>query len=280
MKTTFITPRKSAEAFLQIVRETDTSGTERPKRFQKIMKENRGMVHSLSPFAPPGDGLERKNPVIVALGDSVTAGHFEFAGEPAELFARAGAGQLQETDVIDITDARECYLERFRFKLIDYYEQTSVSTVNCGIAGDTIIGMEKRLERDVIRYQPDLVIINGSLNWDRECGTAADYRRILGAVVDRILADTEADVILLTPNMEVPSPFTGPVSTLGERVAVIREMAREKQVCLGDAYLAWERYEEAGYLVRDLLANGVNHPSAVGHEAYAEVLMKLIREEG
>lgn len=279
MKTTFITPRESAEAFLKIVRETDTCGTRRPRRFRRTMRENRGMVQALSPFQAPEDGLERKNPVVVALGDSVTAGHFEFAGDPAEMFAKAGAGQLQEGDVIDVTDARECYLEKFRWKLIDYYEQTSVSVVNCGIAGDTILGMEKRLERDVIRYQPDLVILNGSLNWDGELGTATDYRRILGSVVDRILAGTEADVILLTPNMEVPSPYTGQVSTLEERVEAIRQIAEEKQVCLGDTYLAWKRYEAAGYPVGDLLANGVNHPSAVGHEAYAEVLMKLIRED-
>lgn len=183
----------------------------------------------------------------------------------------------RKDDVIEITDARGCYLEKFRTALIDYYKQTSVSTINSGIAGDTMYGMEKRLERDVIRYQPDLVIVNGTLNWGQDCGSTEDYRKALSSVLDRILEHTDADIILLTPNMEIPGPFANPLSSLDERIAVTREMAVQKDVCLADAYAAWKAYEAAGYPVTDLLANGMNHPSVTGHEAYAEVLMKLIR---
>lgn len=277
MRTTFITPEESAKKFMEIIQNTDTCGTKRPERFKKIMHENRGSVQFLSPFAPTEDGLERKNPVIVALGDSVTAGHFEFTQDPVSFFAKADAGTLEENDIVEITDARECYLEKFRTKLIDHYEQTSVSTINSGIAGDTMYGMEKRLERDVIRYQPDLVIINGALNWGQDCGATENYRKVLSSVLDRILEQTDADIILLTPNMEQPGPFTNPLSTLDERVNVIRELAVQKDVCLADTYAAWKVYEAAGYPVTDLLANGMNHPSVTGHEAYAEVLMKLIR---
>ena len=277
MKTRFVTPAGDAEVFLRIVEETETSGTVRPEGFKKMMRENRWIVQLFSPFQPPEDHLERKNPVIVALGDSVTAGHFEFTGDPVQLFAKADAGLLGEEDAIEITDVRECYLEKFREKLIDYYEQTSVSVINCGIAVDTMLGMEKRLERDVIRYQPDLAIINGSLNWGKECGTTEDYKKVLESVADRILDNTEADMILLTPNMEIPGPFTASHSFLEERVEIIRAMAEEKKVCLADAYAAWKNYEAAGYPVGALLANGINHPSVTGHEAYAEILMKLVR---
>ena len=43
--------------------------------YQK-MKENTGMTGGLFGLTDE-EGLERKNPVIAALGDSVTAGHFE-----------------------------------------------------------------------------------------------------------------------------------------------------------------------------------------------------------
>ena len=74
--------------------------------------------------------------------------------------------------------------------------------------------------------------------------------------------------------------FGNPKSSLDERVAVIRKLAAEKDVCLADTYKAWKTFEAAGYPVKELLANGMNHPSTVGHEAYARVLMKLITRQG
>ncbi len=198
---------------------------------------------------------------------------------------------MGEEDAIEITDARECYLERFRSHLIDKYEQTSVSTINSGIAGDTMYGMQKRLYRDVIRYQPDLVLINGSLNWGAECGDTENYRNLLLEVVSTIKNETKADIVLMTPNMDIPpcnseaantedadSPSFGQntACTLQDRVRVIRELAVQEEVCLADTYAVWEAYEAAGYPVKALLANGMNHPSKTGHEMYARVLMKLM----
>lgn len=278
MRTSFVTPEKYAREALRIARETVAVGENRPAHFKKVMRENRGAINMFSPYGETEDGLERKNPVIVALGDSVTAGHFEFNGNPEELFAKVDAGALEEEDAVEITDARECYLEKFRSMLIDKYEQTSVSTINAGIAGDTMYGMQKRLYRDVIRYQPDLVIINGSLNWGEECGDTADYRKVITQVVKAIKTETKADIVLLTPNMELPGPFANPKSSLKERVEVIRELAKAEEVCLADAYKVWETYEDAGYPVKKLLANGMNHPSVTGHEMYAIVLMQLLED--
>ena len=277
MRTKFVTPEEYADAVMDIVNETEAVGSKRPENFIKIMQKNRGSIQFLSPFGPTPDGLEPKNPVIVALGDSVTAGHFEFNGNPKDFFEKAEAGLLDPSEAVEITDARECYLEKFRLCLIERFEQTSVSTINSGIAGDTMYGMQKRLYRDVIRYQPDLIIINGSLNWGQDCGDTKAYEKVLSQVVESVKRETKADIVLLTPNMEIPGPFKNPLSSLDERVAVIRRMAEEKDVCLADAYKIWEIYAQKGYPVKELLANGMNHPSVTGHELYARVLMQLIQ---
>ncbi len=279
MRTMYRTPAKYAEAFLRMADETDTCGEMRPEHFIKVMKENRGSINAFSPYGLPDDGLERRNPLIVALGDSVTAGHFEPRGNLEEIFALIDSGGIPSFSEGEVTDARECYLEKFRSRLIDYFEETSVSTVNAGIAGDTMYGMEKRVYRDVVCHRPDLVIINGSLNWGPECGNSADYEAALRRTLAVIQNETKADVILMTPNMEkMPDFLKNPKSPLIERVGIIRKLAAEKKCCLADAYLVWEKYEEAGYPVVELLANRGNHPSVTGHEGFAKVLMKLITE--
>lgn len=279
MKTEFRTPEEYAKVALEMSQNVCAVGNVRPERFKKMMKENRGSINMFSPYGPTVDGLERKNPVIVALGDSVTAGHFEFNGNPEELFAKVEAGTLGEDDAVEVTDARVCYLEQFRGMLIDKYEQTSVSTINSGIAGDTIYGMLNRVYRDVVRYQPDLVIINGSLNWNDENGTNEDYEKALLQAITIIKEETKADIVLLTPNMEIRPPFLPEPekSTLKERVEVMRKLADQEQVCLADTYKIWESYEAAGYPVNKLLANGSNHPSVTGHTMYANVLMQLMK---
>ena len=293
MKTAFIADEQCAEKIISLIDNVDCVSELRPERFMKKMFENRGDAAAFSPFPLPKDGLERRNPLIVALGDSVTAGHFEFAANPETEFAKTHPGPLTPDDLAElrdsgafspdsgvrptyeVVDVQAAYPDRFREKLIDKYGFTSVSVVNSGIAGDTIVGMEHRLTRDVIRYQPDLILINASLNWFPDCGTTEPYAKSFENVVARCKEETEADIILLTPNAAIPYQFDNPRSSLDERVEVIRNTAEKLHVCLADAYKVWQAYIAEGYPPEELLANGVNHPSAAGHEVFAKVLMKL-----
>jgi lysophospholipase L1-like esterase len=278
-------PEKLNDEFLQFARNYPRRNDRRPERFIKMMRANKGAV-SLSPDSLDEDGLQRKNPVIAALGDSVTAGHFEFISDDPAYFAVAA----KEGKPVEITDAREGYSDKFRMALIDKYEETSVSVINAGIAGDTIFGMNARLTRDVIRYDPDLVLINGSLNWPNR--PTADFHSTLQSIVRRIKSETNADIILLTPNMvseknlfelfssmmpkgnNRPTP-PPPQSTLDERVDSIRAIAEEEEVCIADVFAVWKAFGKTGAELESMFANGINHPTKAGHEVYSITLMKL-----
>lgn len=292
MHTNFRVKEPFSNIFLKCAKQMECNSPVRPLRFMETMKMNQGTLGMLNGTGTDEEGLERKNPVIVALGDSVTAGHFEsllptnpqeVMQHRMELMCAGDMLALRELPPMEITDARVCYLEQFREMLIDKYELTSVSTINAGIAGDNLIQMSARAYRDVIRYQPDLILINGSLNWDEErMGSTAEYKSLLKKLVQRLKNETQSDIVLLTPNGDLPNKlFAGseaPVTTTPERVAAIREVAEEEKVCLADAYAVWEEAREAGCPWEELLANGINHPSVEGHTVYAMVLMKLLEE--
>ena len=278
MKTRIEMPCELKNAFLKFARKQPAQGPV-PTRFLETLKTHTGRIAGGSnPYGPDENGLERRNPLIVAFGDSVTGGHFEFTRPLPEILAYWNAcGRFPFP--ASVVDTQAVYHEVFRRKLMLRYPDRVVSVINAGIAGDTIAGMYKRVQRDVIAHQPDLVLLNGSLNWSAANGTDVEYLQILREVVRVIKAKTQADIILLTPNMEAKNPFSPDAkSTLPTRVKMIRQLAQEENVCLADVYRIWEDFAaQSGCEVAGMLANTVNHPTKAGHEVYAVALMKLMQ---
>lgn len=284
MKTVYDVDEEMRTAFLKYADSLETTSWVFPNRFRKIMETNIGVVSALSWSGKDEEGLERRNPLVVIAGDSVTAGHFELSKHGLKCMSPEYAIIHSNSKISnEITDVQESYPERFRRKLIAEYEATSVNVVNAGIAGDTIIGLGERLERDVISLQPDLAVVNCSLNWNETLRTTGDFYDETLNVVQRIKTHTKAEVILMTPNIiagDKLEQLTGQKNTLDDRVEMIRRISDEEKVCLADAYRVWKGFAAQGYDVTRLLANGFNHPTVTGHEVFAMELMKLfLRQE-
>lgn len=269
---------KMKEEFLLLAREEKTVSKVFPERFMRLMEQNIGAVSTLCCYGKDEEGLERRNPLIVVLGDSVTAGRFENSMRGLEMESSKSQDPKDMIYPSVIADVLESYPDRFRRKLVELYEDTSVNVVNAGIGGDTMIGMRERLQRDVISLQPDLVIINGTLNWNQQLGSVNDFYNALKDVVQRVKSETQADIILLTPNMNAKERMEmvmGEKDTLDERVEMVRRVADEEKTALADVYRIWKKFVSSGADVVQMLSNGYNHPTMAGHEVFALELMKL-----
>lgn len=210
--------------------------------------------------------------LIVALGDSVTQGCMD-------------PGRM---------DFEAVYHSRVKRALEALHPETTFSVLNAGIGGESAPGGLKRLDRDVIRHQPDLVIVGYGLN-DSCAGDRAGlgaFREALSAIVGRIRRETQADVLLLTPNMmaardnaAVPERWkpvigmfvsrqtTGVVAAYAQ---AIRDVAAAGGAALADVYAKWEAFEKSGVDVTLRLCNGINHPDAGMHDMAAQVILEAI----
>lgn len=266
---------------LKLAEDKKYISAKRPEHFIEVMKKNNGGICAFSPYGSTEDGLERRNPIIAAMGDSVTAGRFGWLLTPEEReinYQKLIAGDFENAVVnVEEADVLHGYAEIFRRQLVEHYRYTCVSVINGGIAGDSMKGMFARHERDILCHCPDLVLINGALNWDEHVGSIDEFHTLLTKMVRDIKASGLADIILITPNgiANVPSNRE---AILVQCVESIREIAKCENTCLADVYALWEDYRSLGYPWEPLLANGMNHPVRAGHEAYAKVLMNLCRE--
>jgi lysophospholipase L1-like esterase len=170
---------------------------------------------------------------------------------------------------------------------------------NAGVQGDTIRGATSRLDTDVLAQKPMLVIVQFGLNdaaIDLHLGKTeprvplAEYRTLMIALLDRIEA-TGARLVLMTPNpvmwtdniaKRVGRPPYNPSRRWGYNVivqryvAVIRELASNRQIPLVDIYATFKEFDRTtGNRIEELLADGV-HPNARGNELIAKTLLPVV----
>lgn len=211
--------------------------------------------------------------LIIPFGDSVTQGCME----------------------IDVIDHAGVYHNQLKRKLEAEYSQTTFSVINAGVSGASAESSLVRLERDVIRHHPDLVILGFCLN-DACAGLEklGCFEQNIRRMVSEIREKTSADIILLTPNFmalvetfriaEAHKPYAptilacqnqGVLKTYVER---LRELAMELALPLADVYAEWEKLQSSGVDTTALLCNGLNHPDAERQQLIAETIFTLIMQ--
>lgn len=221
-------------------------------------------------------------PVTIAfIGDSITQGCFEvYYKTPTQLDT--------------VYEYNNAFPTRLREMLALLYPSVQINIINSGISGDAVSRGLKRLDRDVLSYHPDLVVVGYGAN---DCNLGGDggvtaYREDLREMFRRI-KDTGAEVIYLTEGpfctKTSPTITDDRLKSLAEKFSDLenrgvlaryfslgKEVANEEGVECCDVYSAWKALENAGVDTTELLANKLNHPSRDMHYYIAIKLLETM----
>lgn len=213
------------------------------------------------------DGMIKNGAVtIVAFGDSITHGGF----------------------VIGENDYNAVYHNVLKNKILAVKDSVPVNVINAGIGGTTAkIGLE-RIDAQVLRYNPDLIIVCFGLNDIN--GSIEDYVGSLKTIFEKCKS-SGAETVFLTPNTlnyyvadDVDENFkdyakvTAEYQTSGRMDKYIYaaiETAKNVGVKVCDCYSKWKELAKTQDTTQ-LLANKINHPSKEMHELFANELFKII----
>jgi acyl-CoA thioesterase-1 len=215
------------------------------------------------------------------------------AAEPPVLICAMGDSVTQGVMEHRLLDASAVYHRGLQARLEAFFPSTTFSTINAGVSGETAGQALARLHRDVIRHDPDLVLIAFGLN-DAVAGTAglSRFTDALRQTVGSIRKSCETDLLLLTPpfmasrqNSRIHAehkPLMGAIfaaqndGTLALYADAIRQAGSQMRVDVADVHREWSRMHDAGMDTDLWLTNGLNHPDARGHEMAATVIFHRI----
>lgn len=230
--------------------------------------------------------LELKNkdiynakPVTIAfLGDSITQGCFEC--------------YFDDSGVQTVFDAKSAYPTRVKEILNLLYPSAQINIINGGISGDNAINGNKRFERDVAPYSPDLVIVSFGLN--DACGGEGklnEYKNALRSIFNKV-REIGAECIFVFQNVmntkvsphlkderekNLAGFFAGVQNngTVDLYYEAAKEEAKKDGVKFCDIYSAWKKMQNGGIDTTELLANRYNHPE---REFHYYIAIKIIEK--
>ena len=218
--------------------------------------------------------------VIAFLGDSVTQGCFELY-------------KKENNAVATVFDQRNSYERSVADILAILYPSVPINIVNAGISGDNAGSGLRRLERDVLRHEPDLTVVCYGLN---DCGldekSVATYTENLKGIFEKIL-ESGSELIFMTPNMmntKVSPHITDPdfiriaegtmikqnEGHFDAHIDSARRLCAEMGVTVCDCYAMWKRLYECGVNTTELLSNKINHPTREMDKMFAYELVRTM----
>lgn len=221
-------------------------------------------------------------PITIAfLGDSVTQGCFELY--------RSGKEALET-----VFETDKSFSTRFKEILNILYPSVQINIINSGISGDTTSGGLKRLDRDVLSYNPDLVVVSFGLNDVCVGGEKGldEYKNNLKEIFSKI-KEKGIETIFITQNAmcDYVRPLISDeiIKIVAERTVKIveqglpekyfdqaKKISKEYGVEVIDLSAVWQKLKDNGVDTTMLLCNDINHPIREYHYFVAIKLVEKI----
>ena len=189
-------------------------------------------------------------------------------------------------------DYENVYWNRLRRKLNAFRDYIPVNMINSAIGGTTAKRSLERLDRQVLKHEPDLVIVCFGLNDVNK--PIEEYLSSLRVIFERC-KETGCEVIFMTPNMlntyvaeGTPEQYydyafkTAEMQNGGrmdEFIYSASDLARECGVTVCDCYSRWKELSKTQDTTK-LLINRINHPTPEMHMLFADMLYDVIMGEG
>ncbi len=202
---------------------------------------------------------------IVAFGDSVTHGALR-----------------------DKNDYETVYWNRLKKKINSLNSYVPVNVINAGIGGLTAKGSIKRMDKQVLAHNPDLIIVCFGLNDVND--PLDDYIDSLEEIFEKALK-SGAEVVFMTPNMlntsvakDTPKQYydyaikTAQMQNEGKMDLYMDsavKLATRMGIKVCDCYKKWKKLSETQDITY-LLDNRINHPTREMHELFAQSLFETI----
>jgi len=213
--------------------------------------------------------LEKEGPItIVAFGDSVTHGAIN--------------GYMNYETV---------YWNLLKQRINKLRDYVPVNVINAGIGADYAKNSLNRLENQVLRYMPDLVIVCfglNDINFPLE-----DYLSSLEEIFTKC-RENGADVIFMTPNMfntyvaeDTPCEYVNYAHKTAEYqnggkmdlyMDSAVKLAKSQGIEVCDCYSRWKELSKTQDTTK-LLANRINHPVPEMHKLFSDMLYDIIFKE-
>lgn len=228
------------------------------------------------------NNYEKPGVTIAFLGDSVTQGCFEVY-------------RKSEKELETVFDKNNAYHKYFADIFSAICPSVPINIINAGISGGTALHALERLERDVLCYSPDLVVVCFGLN-DSSAGMDKInvYSNSLRELFEKI-SGSGAEIIFMTPNMkctQVSCHITDSLikevaednvesqngGTMDKYIEAAVEVCKEKGVVVCDCYKKWKTLSKWGINITELLSNKINHPTRDMNYMFAYSLVETIFE--
>ena len=164
------------------------------------------------------------------------------------------------------------FLDYLKTMLNEKFPDSEITILNRGIPGDTAKDGLRRVENDIIRTQPDLVMVQFALNDAYTGFTPEDFQKNIDEIILRLKDKTASEIILLT-SVALLNPLENKFAY--KFYEKIIESGKRFTLPVAAVHEYWSKKITSGITHSSLTQSDGIHPTEKGYKLMAEAVFEL-----